>query len=495
MAAGADIWPKDALFEAISQPALLLSQAGKVLKANASFCSLSLCNASHNAAGFNISFAIPKQEAQDLSSAASSEHEIYAVLLGKDMDAPLEVRARIVPHLMLSVGEAAPEKVYVALLRLAEEASDISTIYGALRSALDIIPEGFVIYDQQDRLLLCNASYKRLYNKSAPSMVPGTPFEEILRYGLAHGQYLEAGETQQEHEAWLQKRLAMHRKAGEPVIQRLADDKWLYIEEKITPENFVVGVRSDISRLKLSERKLEQLNHLLLSRNRALDQFAGIVAHDLQAPLRQMSLLIDIAFEALQAQDVDEAADKLARAQSRAQKMRELIASLLQYSRIAFASVNAQECSFGDLVRLAAEGLEAKAQTLDAALEVSGADVCFECDREVFALMLQNLMSNAITYQSGLHKPVVKLIAQQTEHEVHLAIEDNGIGIDVKYAERIFKMFERLHRDDSAYTGTGLGLALARQIVQGHHGRLWLDTGYVEGARFLISMPKHQPTS
>jgi len=119
-----------------------------------------------------------------------------------------------------------------------------------LLAAFEAIPEGFVIYGPDDRLVACNAAYRRLYSLSSSAMKPGTPFETILRHGLENGQYPAAGETAREHEAWLKERLAAHRRADTDIEQRLDDDRWLQIRERRLETGHVIGFRSDITAIK-----------------------------------------------------------------------------------------------------------------------------------------------------------------------------------------------------------------------------------------------------
>lgn len=127
---------------------------------------------------------------------------------------------------------------------------DDSELTAILLAAFEAIPEGFVIYGPDDRLVACNSAYRRLYDLSAPAMTVGAPFETILRCGLENGQYPEAGETAEEHEAWLSERLAAHRRADTDIEQRLDDDRWLQIRERRLETGHVIGFRSDVTALK-----------------------------------------------------------------------------------------------------------------------------------------------------------------------------------------------------------------------------------------------------
>ena len=129
--------------------------------------------------------------------------------------------------------------------------------------ALDTIPEAFVIFDEDDRLVRCNAAYRNLYALSAPAILTGASFESILRYGLKHGQYPAAGETEESREAWFAERMRAHRSADTEINQMIGRDQWLLISEKRTPSGQTVGIRKDISALRSARSEAERLGRIL----------------------------------------------------------------------------------------------------------------------------------------------------------------------------------------------------------------------------------------
>ena len=137
-----------------------------------------------------------------------------------------------------------------------------------LKAAIDAMPDGFVLYDEDDRLVVCNDKYKELYRKSAAAMKPGASFKSILEYGLANGQYADAIGREQE---WLEERLEQHRSDEAFVEQELEDGRWLRIIERASPDGSRAGLRVDITEIKENEKKLE----MLLNRNPAIVMSQG----------------------------------------------------------------------------------------------------------------------------------------------------------------------------------------------------------------------------
>lgn len=146
-----------------------------------------------------------------------------------------------------------------------------------LMNAVNALPDGFVIYDAEDRLVLCNTRYKELYAESAPAMVPGTSFADVIRYGIAHGQYPEAAGRE---EAFLVERLALHADANRIVEQALPGNRWLQIVERRTAQGDTVGFRVDITQIKRQQFELEAAAERLGQANRERETFLS-VAQDL----------------------------------------------------------------------------------------------------------------------------------------------------------------------------------------------------------------------
>lgn len=141
-----------------------------------------------------------------------------------------------------------------------------------LQEAIDALPEGFALYDAQDRLVACNDRYRQVYAASAEAMRVGTSFEAILRYGMARGQYPAA---EGDPEGWLRERLERHRHPGQPVLQELPGNHWLRIDERRTRRGGVAGFRTDVTELVRREQQLRQLNQQLAESQAQLQAVIG----------------------------------------------------------------------------------------------------------------------------------------------------------------------------------------------------------------------------
>ncbi|HEX2312183.1 MAG TPA: ATP-binding protein [Thermomonospora sp.] len=233
----------------------------------------------------------------------------------------------------------------------------------------------------------------------------------------------------------------------------------------------------------------EQADELRRS-NAELEQFAYVASHDLQEPLRKVASFCQM-IERRYGDRLDERGRRyIDFAVDGSKRMQALINDLLTLSRVGRSERRQQPVDLNEALGRAMDDLEH-------AIEEAGAEVTAEDlptvtgDRTLLSLLFQNLVGNAIKFR-GDDPPRVRITAARSAEQPDLwefACADNGIGIDPKYAERIFLIFQRLHPQDT-YSGTGIGLAMCRKIVEYHGGRIWLDSGHEgPGTTFRWTLP------
>jgi len=240
----------------------------------------------------------------------------------------------------------------------------------------------------------------------------------------------------------------------------------------------VVIIR-DITAQKDAEAELQRSNA-------ELEQFAYVASHDLQEPLRMVASYTQLLAKRYKGRLDADADEFIAYAVEGASRMRQLIQDLLTYSRVGsrirpmvgLSSGAVLDAALGNL-RTAIEDAGATI-TRDVLPEISG-------DEVQLVQVFQNLVGNAIKYR-GAEAPRVHVGARRAGDEWIFEIRDNGIGIDPQYFERIFQLFQRLHGRDQ-YGGTGIGLTIARKIVERHGGRIWVESAAGRGSSFLFSLP------
>ncbi len=261
-----------------------------------------------------------------------------------------------------------------------------------------------------------------------------------------------------------------------------------------TPCKYLLGDRpiihvfiQDITERKQNEKELTDSNRQLNAKNKELEQFAYIASHDLQEPLRTVNSLVDIFIEEYDGK-LDQEANQILQFLSKASThMSKLVQGLLEYSRIgrnqAKAIVNCNELVDSVLRDLSAIIKESGAQIeVDDLPEING----YKMD---LRLLFQNLISNAIKFAKKNIPPEIKISATKENNHWKFAIQDNGIGIDEKFKDRIFVIFQRLHKEGE-YEGSGIGLAHCYKIVQLHGGDIWVDSIPGEGSTFYFTIPE-----
>jgi PAS domain S-box-containing protein len=251
--------------------------------------------------------------------------------------------------------------------------------------------------------------------------------------------------------------------------------------------NFI-SVRIDDTERKIAEGKMRHFAEELARSNKDLEDFAYIASHDLQEPLRKVIAFSDriLATE----KDIGkESRDYLDRMQKASARMKRLIEDLLQFSRVKTKS---QPFAPVDLARV----IEEVKEVLELKIKKAGATVVVnplpkvEADYLQMCQLFQNLIANSLKFHKTEVPPRILVEARENGWDLwEITVTDNGIGFDEKYAERVFKPFERLHAKD-AYEGTGIGLAICKKIVDRHNGTITAKSHPGEGATFTITLPK-----
>ena len=251
----------------------------------------------------------------------------------------------------------------------------------------------------------------------------------------------------------------------------------------------VVSVGRDITEAKRQQRQVEAQTSELRRKNEALDQFTATVSHDLKAPLRHLSMFAEMISEDLHRGEFEELSHYADHVRKSAARMRRIIDSLLEFSQIAYRIATPKPVALSGVVRDALALLEGHVEESGGRVDIQPLPEVLG-DPELLKRLAQNLIGNALKYCRPGEAPSVRIYSRQGLQGIDLVVEDDGIGIDPQHVGRIFEVFQRLHRDETVYQGTGVGLALARRIVESHNGVIALDTSYAPGARFVVTFPQ-----
>lgn len=241
-----------------------------------------------------------------------------------------------------------------------------------------------------------------------------------------------------------------------------------------------MAIRHDITAHKQIEEQLK-------ATNTELETFSYMVAHDLRAPLRIINGLVSILNKEQGERMTEDGKEVLNMINENTTRMARLIDDLLRFSRLGAASITPVYCDVRNIVdgvisSIKEEGKEIKAEIIISDLPSA------KCDFNLAVQVWANLISNAVKYSEHIEHPVIEIGGYQSGTNMIYFVKDNGVGFDMKNADLLFKVFQRLHTDKE-FKGTGIGLAIADRIIKKHGGHIWAHAEEGKGAVFYFSLP------
>ncbi len=257
----------------------------------------------------------------------------------------------------------------------------------------------------------------------------------------------------------------------------------------------MVGAMTDISYQKEYEESLKNLNNQLLKytnelvrSNEELEQFAYVASHDLQEPLRMVTSFLS-QLEKKYSDQLDEKAHTYIEfAVDGASRMRQIILDLLEFSRVGKNNDELEHVDTSEVVEQANVLLRKVIEEKKATISYKKLPTILAY-RSPIVQVFQNLISNGLKYAKADVAPVIEISAKDLKHEWQFTIKDNGIGIKKEYYDKIFVIFQRLH-NKTEYSGTGMGLAIVKKIIENFGGKIWLESEEGKGSTFYFTLPK-----
>jgi len=256
---------------------------------------------------------------------------------------------------------------------------------------------------------------------------------------------------------------------------------------------FMTAIRTDdgtllgYSKIVSDETKNKVLQDTLTESNMALEQFAYVASHDLQEPLRTIGAYAELLTRRCKHQLDDDARTFLNLIVNGVKRMSALVHDLLMYARVQTEMDRPSSYSLDQDFETALTQLQGLIEETEAVVTHDPLPA-IQVDQGQMVRLFQNLIGNALKYRKPGVPPIVHVSSQRQDSEWVITVRDNGIGFDPKYAREIFAPFKRLHGQEE-YSGTGVGLAICRRVVQRHGGRIWADSRPGQGASFHFSLP------
>lgn len=359
-----------------------------------------------------------------------------------------------------------------------------------IASLLRAIPVAVFFKDKEGRYVGCNDAFAEFMGVTAEE-IRGKTVHELWPSELAdkyHHMDLELMQNQEHQEYEFQ----VKAKNGQthPVI--FAKDVYCDKNGEVAG---LVGAFLDITERKLAENEIRRLNEELEQRvverttqleaaNKELEAFSYSVSHDLRAPLRAIDGFSRILIEDHAPQLSNEVARLLGIVRDNTQQMGHLIDDLLAFSRLGRHPVDKQTIYTADLVRRVLDTLQNELEGREVEIAVGELPVC-QGDPALLKQVWMNLLSNALKFTRMREVARIEIGCEEKDGKQVYFVKDNGVGFDMRYVEKLFGVFQRLHRSDK-FEGTGVGLAIVQRIIHRHGGRVWVEAEPNVGASFYF---------
>jgi PAS domain S-box-containing protein len=419
--------------------------------------------------------------------------DLIAVALDDNLPKTVDVfcKDKVYSILLVPIVESGYVNIYGRDITERKQAEEkVQRSEAMLRSILDQLPSGVTVRDVHDgTLILSNARSREIMGRLVESATQFTKYHGFHSDGRAYqtedwplSRSMASGEVVHAEE------VAYERSDGTRITLSINSAPVRDPQGQIM---MAVGVFDDITERKRAEEELRRTLEELKYSNAELEQFAYVASHDLQEPLRMVSSYMQLLAKRYQGKLDRDADEFIAFAVDGAKRMQTLINDLLTFSRVGRRGKPLVFTS-------CEEAIEEAISNLQIAIEESGASLTYETlpqvqgDPTQLVQLFQNLLSNAIKFR-GPEPPCIYVGVRQEDTEWIFSVRDNGIGIDPKFADRIFVIFQRLHHRES-YPGTGIGLAICKRIVQRHGGRIWVESQPGRGATFCFTLPSKETT-
>ena len=350
-----------------------------------------------------------------------------------------------------------------------------------VRTILESITDGFLSVDKNWTINYCNSEAEKLIGKKTLEL-------EGLNLWDVNNETIPGSLYQPFNQAMFEKK-AKH-------IEHYIEQSGIWLEIIGYPSNDGLSIYfKNITERKIVEKQINSLNNSLEKRaaeliasNQELENFAYVASHDLQEPLRMITSFLQL-LEMKYHDTIDAAGKKyISFAVDGASRMNNLILDLLEYSKVGRTNVNYGETDMNEIVEEVLENFQQKISATRAKISTEKLPVLKKVVRSQMYQLMQNLIGNALKYQHPHIDPIIKINCEKNEEGWLFSIKDNGIGIDDKFASKIFVIFQRLHSKNE-YSGTGIGLAICKKIIDLLGGKIWVES-INEGSTFWFLIPE-----
>ncbi len=352
-----------------------------------------------------------------------------------------------------------------------------------LMAVLDTVVDAVITIDERGTIQSFNRAAERIFGYRA---------EEVLGRNV---NILMPEPYHSEHDRYLRNYLTTGIKKiigiGREVVGRRCGGATFPMELAVSEawvgeRRIFTGIIRDISERRQAEQERERLIAELEAKNAEMERFTYTVSHDLKSPLITIRGFLGLLQKDVAAGDEKRIKEDMTHIQEAVRRMQLLLDELLTLSRVGRISNPPQDIDMGQLVGQAVEQVAGQIAERGVQMVIAPDLPTAHGDYPRLLEVVQNLIDNAVKFMGDQPRPVVEVGAGQEGEETVFFVRDNGVGIDPRYQQKIFGLFERLSADTE---GTGIGLALVKRIIEVHGGRIWVESTPGRGSTFYFSLP------
>jgi PAS domain S-box-containing protein len=354
----------------------------------------------------------------------------------------------------------------------------------AFRTVLEAAPDAIVIVDSRGRIVLVNSQAEKLFGYSRDEMLPQNiemlvPLRLRESHVLSRDEYLHHPETRPMGAAL--ELNALRRDGTELPVEISLSPVWL------DGDLFIISTIRDITARIAATQEMKRLNAELTAINRDLEAFTYSVSHDLRAPVRHIESFARFLRDEYESTLDETARHYLRRISNSTRAMGSLIDSLLGLARLGRRELQLEIVALGAIVEEVRQEVEAEAGDRDIEWHIATLPYA-RCDATLMKQVFANLLSNSVKFTRPRSKSRIEVAFGPGIHGPAVFVRDNGVGFSMKYADKLFGVFQRLHRVQD-FEGTGAGLAIVQRIIHKHGGEVWAEAELNTGATFYFTLP------
>jgi signal transduction histidine kinase/CheY-like chemotaxis protein len=359
-----------------------------------------------------------------------------------------------------------------------------------LIEGIEALPEAFVLYDEQDRMIICNEQYRRLYPAVADMMISGVRFPDIVHESMKRGVF----QIEEDRATWAQRRISFHQAGIGFFEQHLADGRWIQVSERRTASGGTTSIRADITVLKERERDLRAARAQAEAEMAARTEFIAKVGHELRNPLNVVFGIAQLLAGEPLSKRHKTMIDSLFGA---ARATRDVLNDILDVARVKSGRIDIRresvECRpmMLEMVNIARTMADQKGLAIRSRIGADLPDHILTDPRRLRQILF-NLLGNAVKYTASGTISITCSVhrAAQEEAVLRIAVSDSGSGIAPELKERMFSPYARQRGHVAAgIEGLGLGLAISEELAQAIGARIGLEPGPRRGTRAWVDIP------